>query len=167
MNPVLDIVLGTLYPLIPYDVAQVLLLEAPGRLFLAREVSPELRKYHGPERAKTLDSGAFPVLTRALQQRRGVLISDTLLASDWGNLPAGITARSWLGVPLQIGEEAIGILSLAHTRPAGFTPEHLRLAASLAVPVSLAIQNARLHERGEIFRSELEQRLSKAQRTDS
>ena len=167
MNPVLDTLLKSLYPLIPYDTAQVLLLETPGRLFLVREVSSEFGNRLRPEPAETFDSGAFPVLMRTLEQRRGVLVSDTRHAGDWHEFPAGIMAGSWLGVPLYIGEEAIGILSLAHSRPAWFGPEHLRLASSLAIPVSLAIRNARLHERGEIFRAELQQRLSNPQRADN
>jgi hypothetical protein len=40
-----------------------------------------------------------------------------------------------------------------------FTNEHLRLAKSLAVPASVAIQNARIHELAEIYAAELELRL--------
>jgi hypothetical protein len=39
------------------------------------------------------------------------------------------------------------------------TNEHLRLAKSLAVLASVAIQNARIHERAEIYAAELELRL--------
>lgn len=37
MNPVLDTLLESLHPMIPYETAQVLLLETPTRLFLAFE----------------------------------------------------------------------------------------------------------------------------------
>jgi PAS domain S-box-containing protein len=167
MNAVLDNLLENVHPFIPYETAQVLLLEAPGRLFLAREVCSEIGMRHKSEFAETVNSGAFPVLMRALEQRGGLLVSDTRLESDWRNLPREPTAGSWLGVRLYTGEEAIGILSFVHTSPNRFTSEHLRLAASLAIPASLAVQNARLHERAEIFRAELERHLSNPQRTEN
>jgi len=44
--------------------------------------------------------------------------------------------------------------------PSAFTPEHLRLAKSLAIPAAVAIRNARTHERAEIYAAELQARLS-------
>jgi GAF domain-containing protein len=53
----------------------------------------------------------------------------------------------------------LGLLSLGDTRADAFSQEHLRLAKSLAIPAAVAIQNARLYERVEIYAAELEQRL--------
>jgi PAS domain S-box-containing protein len=53
----------------------------------------------------------------------------------------------------------LGVLSLGDMRAHTFTQEHLRLAKSLAIPAAVAIQNARLYERAEIYGVELEQRL--------
>ena len=60
----------------------------------------------------------------------------------------------------QIQNSSGPLLSLGDTRAQAFTQEHLRLAKSLAIPAAVAIQNARLYERAEIFRAELEQRLA-------
>jgi hypothetical protein len=57
------------------------------------------------------------------------------------------------------------VLGRAESLP--LTAEHLRLAASLAIPASLAVQNARLHERAEIFRAELERHLLNPLRTEN
>ena len=52
---------------------------------------------------------------------------------------------------------------IAFNKPFGvackFSAEHLRLAKSLAIPATVAIQNARTHERAEIYAAELELRL--------
>ncbi len=61
---------------------------------------------------------------------------------------------------LVASQRVLGLLSLADTRPGFFTTEHLRLAKSLAIPAAVAIQNARLYERAEIYGFELEQRLA-------
>jgi PAS domain S-box-containing protein len=53
----------------------------------------------------------------------------------------------------------LGVLSLGDMLAHTFTQEHLRLAKSLAIPAAVAIQNARLYERAEIYGVELEQRL--------
>jgi PAS domain S-box-containing protein len=59
----------------------------------------------------------------------------------------------------------LGLLSLGETAPRAFSPEHLRLAKSLAIPAAVAIQNARLYERAEIYGAELEQRLEDLEQT--
>jgi PAS domain S-box-containing protein len=67
--------------------------------------------------------------------------------------------RSWLCVPLVASQKVLGLLSLGDTRVHALSQEHLRLAKSLAIPAAVAIQNARLFERAEIYGAELEQRL--------
>lgn len=157
LNPVLDTLLVTLRSLIPYETAQVLLLEASTRLFLAREVSAEA--VHIPHCTETVDCAEFPVLQQALLECEGLLIRDTRLEIAWRDFPGDYGARSWLGVPLYARDQVIGLLSVMHTRPEQFTAEHLRLAGSLAIPATVAIENARLYERAEICSAELEKRL--------
>jgi len=53
----------------------------------------------------------------------------------------------------------VGSLSLGDIRVDAFLQEHLRLAKSVAIPAAVAIQNARLYVRAEIYAAELEQRL--------
>src|SRR5208337_4258147 len=74
--------------------------------------------------------------------------------------------RSWLCVPLMASQQVLGFLSLGHTREGAFLPEHLRLAKSLAIPAAVAVQNARLYERAEIYGTELEQRLADLEQTE-
>jgi GAF domain-containing protein len=70
-----------------------------------------------------------------------------------------------LGIPLIAGGQVLGILSLGATARSTFTTEHLRLAKALAIPATVAIQNARTHERAEIYASELELRLVELRET--
>jgi len=60
----------------------------------------------------------------------------------------------------------LGILSLGHSEPNCFTPEHLRLTKSLAVPAA-AILNGRLYECSKIYGAELEKRTSDLQEAHS
>jgi len=97
---------------------------------------------------------------QVLATRNSLLIPNTAEENSWGGFTGFSHLRSWMCVPLLASQQVLGLLSLGDARPRAFTQEHLRLAKSLAIPAAVAIQNARLYERAEIFRSELEQRLA-------
>jgi PAS domain S-box-containing protein len=165
MNYVLDTLLQTLHQLVPYEAAQVLLLETDSKLFLAREAfSADTGQLL--ECPKTLDTSEYPILQEALGDPVGTLVSDTQGLNGWQPINGGATVRSWLGIPLLSSNQVLGILSLSHTSPGRFSREHLRIAASLSIPAAVAIQNARLYERAEIYGNELERRLSDLHRAE-
>jgi PAS domain S-box-containing protein len=159
MNHVLDTLLDTLHQLVPYEAAQVMLLETDSKLFLAREaLSGDTGQLL--ECPKTLGASEYPVLQKALAGTGGTLIPDTLDLNEWRPINEGAAVRSWLCVPLFSSNQVLGLLSLSHTSPGRFSREHLRIAGSLSIPAAVAIQNARLYERAEIYGTELERRLS-------
>ncbi len=160
LNPVLDTLLHTLHTLVPYDAAQIFLVEADARLFLARESHGSALEGNESAGIETLDASTYPVLASALKSGNGILVSDTSSWKEWRNLPMQVSVRSWAGVPLRAADQVVGILTVAHTQPGHLLPEHLRITESLAVSAVVAIQNARLYERAEIYAAELERRLS-------
>jgi PAS domain S-box-containing protein len=163
MDSVLDTLLQTLYQLVPYKSAQVFLLETDTKLFLARESFPPETADPSHLRRKaprTLDASEYPVLEQVLRTEGGFLISDTLTDTRWRAIGEDSEMRSWLGVPLYSANQVMGILSIAHNIPGKLTKEHVRMAGLLAIPAAVAIQNARLYERAEIYGEELERRLS-------
>jgi PAS domain S-box-containing protein len=159
MDYVLDTLLQSLLKLVPCDSARVLLVETDTRLFLAREVQhPEQTRRHTKCPA-TLDAGKSRFLMQVLATKSSLLIPNTSEEQDWQGFEGYSHMQSWLCVPLIASQRVLGILSLGDTRTHTFTHEHLRLANSLAIPAAVAIQNARLYERAEIYGVELEQRL--------
>ena len=54
--------------------------------------------------------------------------------------------RSYLGVPLIVQDEAIGVLHLFTTTPRTFSDEDVRFFATLAGQAAISVQNARLYE---------------------
>lgn len=165
MDYVLDTLLESLLKLIPCEMARVLLVEADARLFVAREVQNCASSHHPPECPITLDAADNRFLMQVLATGSSLLIDDTVEETDW-NIQEGCShLRSWLCVPLVASEQILGVLSLGHTRARAFTPEHLRLAKSLAIPAAVAIQNARLFECAEIYGTELEHRLADLETT--
>ncbi|MBI5348620.1 MAG: GAF domain-containing protein, partial [Chloroflexi bacterium] len=59
-----------------------------------------------------------------------------------GGLP-----KSWLGVPMRLGDKIIGVISVQDfKREYAFTPADIRLLATIAANVGIAIQNAQLYK---------------------
>ena len=62
-----------------------------------------------------------------------------------GTRGVGTRAKSWLGVPILVGDEAIGVISVQSTKAEErFGPDDERLLSTIAASVGTAIQNARL-----------------------
>jgi PAS domain S-box-containing protein len=154
MDSVLDTLLQCIRDLIPFDRAAVFFLEEGPDFMLARE-APRV-----PERiGLTVASSESSLLQRLLFEKQAVLLTHTIEHPEWRDVVPFERIQSWMGVPLIARGIVLGVLSLGTNTPLAFSPEHLRLAKSFAVPAAVAIQNARTHERAEIYASELELRL--------
>ena len=88
-----------------------------------------------------------------------MILRDVTQEKEWRDVPPLDRIKSWLGVPLIAAGSVLGILSLGAHVPDVFASEHLRLAKSLALAAAVAINNARVHERAEIYAAELELNL--------
>jgi GAF domain-containing protein len=130
-------------------------VEDGAELMVAREAPRVAPKRIG----LTLKPSDNVFLQRVLFEKKGILLQDVAKQHEWRDVQPLNHLQSWLGIPLVAAGRVLGILSLGTNAPRGFTTEHLRLAKSLAIPAAVAIQNARTHERAEIYASELELRL--------
>ncbi len=61
--------------------------------------------------------------------------------------PEGI--RSFMHVPIKIGEQVFGVFNVSYTRPRAFNADDRRLFLALAQRAALAIENARLYEQAQ------------------
>jgi PAS domain S-box-containing protein len=159
MDYVLDTLLQSLLGLVPCDSVQVLLAETHDRLFLARERRSEPNGPRTHKSVMTWNATDHPSLMRALFGQSAVLVRNTAEEEGWARFKGHSHFRSWLGIPLVASQNVLGLLCLGDSKAHVFTHEHVRLAKSLAIPAAVAIQNARLYERAEIYGSELEKRL--------
>ena len=155
MDCVLDTLLGCIHELVPFDKAAVLFAEDGAELLVARQ-APRLIP---AETGTVFPASACPYLERILFEKKCFLVQDMSKERDLRNVRPLWQIRSWIGIPLIAAGRVLGVLSLGKTSSSSYTPEHLRLAKSLAIPAAVAIQNARTHERAEIYASELELRL--------
>jgi PAS domain S-box-containing protein len=160
MDYVLDTLLESLLNLVPIDSAQVLLAETDDRLFLARERRSRQEGRHTQKPSMTWNATDHPPLMQVLATRSMLLVRNTAEQEGWGRFKGHSHFRSWLCVPLIASHEVLGVLCLGDSKAHVFTQEHLRLAKSLAIPAAVAIQNARLYERAEIYGAELARQLA-------
>ena len=167
MDYVLDTLLQSLLKLVPCESARVLLVETDTHLFLAREMRHPESTRRVPKCPATFDASQSRFLMQVLTSKSPVLIPDTSTELEWQSFKGYSQMRSWLCVPLVASQRVLGLLSLADARPQAFAQNHLRLAKSLAIPAAVAIQNARLYERAEIYAAELEQRLGDLEQTQN
>ena len=167
MDYVLDTLLQSLLKLVPCESARILLVETDTHLSLAREMRHPESSRRLAKCPATFDARNNCFLMDVLSSKASVLISDTSSEPAWQGFKGYAQMRSWLCAPLVASERVLGLLSLGDTVPQAFSPEHLRLAKSLAIPAAVAIQNARLYERAEIYGAELEQRLKDLEQTQN
>lgn len=117
--------------------------------------------YRGPERDHIEGVSTWPISDSFLEvaeRRQPVIIpdvhADTPLARKFqqisqvvfgdGQVSPHIT--SWMGVPMMLKGQVMGILTLDNSQPNYFTEAHAELAMGIAQQAALAIENAQLQE---------------------
>jgi PAS domain S-box-containing protein len=84
--------------------------------------------------------------SKILQTREPLLLNRASAFEEVGIAPTGTPAKSYLGVPIVAGSDAIGVISVQSTEQAGrFSEDDARLLSTIAANVGIAIQNARLY----------------------
>jgi len=88
--------------------------------------------------------------SRVIREKRPLLVRD--VAVEMGGLPepllygTGKMPRSWLGAPMVVGEELVGVISVQGYGERLYGEEDRLLLATIADQVAVAIENARLYE---------------------
>ncbi len=155
IGTVLTTLLDYLSLLVPFDCANVMMLETDTRLIIRAGRGYEL--WLSPEQlaAISFDVQDHPILHRIFDSCRSKLIDDTQGFPGWKILPETQFVRNWLGVPLIAGGKVIGVCSLDKTEPGFFTADHVRLAELMVRQAAVAVQNAWLFEQVKAGRERL------------
>src|SRR5580700_10585868 len=96
----------------------------------------------------------------AAQHGEAVLVPD--VSKDPRYVEANPETRSELCIPLIYKDKVIGVLDIEHTRRGYFNEDHVRIMATMAAQVAIAIENATLYERIARQEKRLEQDLALA-----
>jgi PAS domain S-box-containing protein len=146
IEKVMNTLLEYVCRLVPTDRAYIAISEDETNLTLHA-----LRGYESEiDSKKALDESydvlEKPYLQEVISTRKSLLIPDTSRYPGWKTLITRETIRSWVGLPIVAGSEAIGVLALASCSPDIFTSNHIRLSEAIISQASVAIQNAWLFE---------------------
>ncbi len=155
LSTLLDQILDQLSGVLTYNAASIMVLEEDLLNIIA---------YRGPISLEEAQQIRFPLseagANRAVIERREPVIiediyADTPLAeairATAGKDLESVFAylRCWMGIPLIVKDQLIGMLTLDQDQPGYYTPEHAELAMAFANQVAVAIENARLYQETE------------------
>jgi len=142
-NEAIDRILEQLAFVVPYDSASVLLRKDENLVIVGGHGFAEANPVLGV--SYSLDP-TNPGALVYLQNKPLILNNVSNDFPNFNQIPQSEhPILSWLGAPLTIKGEPIGILSLDAHEYDKFTPEHSRLVTSFADQVSIALENARLY----------------------
>jgi PAS domain S-box-containing protein len=169
LAPLLGSILEQLRTVVDYTGASVLAVDGDSLVVLA---------YRGPiPQASALQlrfSLSVAVANRqVIEGRSPVLIADVRgdasLAEAFRNAAGSELEgtygyiRSWLGVPLLLKDQVIGMISLDHREPSFFGQRQAELALAFADQVAVAVENARLYQAEQDRLAEAERRREVAE----
>lgn len=143
LRDVLDTMMTELQRVLPYDSASIQEIQGNHAVIIACRGFPNHYQIMGMR--FDLRSERTPNRQVILSRQPLVLPDAPGSFEDFGAFPhAPASIRSWLGVPLIIGGEVLGMISLDKQIPNYYTSEHRDLALAFAAQAAIAIQNAQL-----------------------
>ncbi|MFQ5407964.1 MAG: GGDEF domain-containing protein, partial [Anaerolineales bacterium] len=144
LEKVLNRLFDLLARVVEYDSVSVFLLQDDDRMepVAARgggdveQIRHSMREVHRPESQR----GFWPT-------DRALIVADTRDHSHWHFYPGTEQVRSWVGAPLLVRGESIGVLNVNSHTPNAYAPQTSELVMAFANQAAVAIQNARLSDR--------------------
>ena len=127
-----------------FDRAHIALLENDGRAWTPRASLPT--PDYLPEN-RTLLLSDFPLVEQIVESKRPQLIADTREHPDWR--PGRFSPReirSWIGVPLLVRNNVIGLLNVDCFEPHRFSSDQFQIAQVFANQIAATIEIFRLLE---------------------
>jgi serine phosphatase RsbU (regulator of sigma subunit) len=140
LNEVLDRILSGLGGLLAHDSALILLLEDDDHLRAVAR-SGDRRGIRSDERFSLNELAAAADVVRT---GRPVFMPDCLADDRWIPLENS-PIRSWLGVPLRVQQDIVGVLNINSNSVDAFQRADIEVAQAFADQAGAAISNARLH----------------------
>ncbi|HEX6305708.1 MAG TPA: diguanylate cyclase [Anaerolineales bacterium] len=148
LTQVIDLILEQLKQVVHFDSASLMSREDGCLSVLAVHNHPH------PEAALNvkINVSEDELASRVVEQKRSIIVNDAKGDERYHCLGGADHVRGWLGVPMIVRDEVIGILTLDSCKPGAYSGEDARLAMTFANQAALAVANAR------IYQSEREQR---------
>jgi GAF domain-containing protein len=159
---VLKQVLAQVERILPFDAAAVWLAEEDGSY--RRFVGVGYEKFGLPdnERMTRWYPEESPILRKVGTSTGALVISDVRQEPDWLYLEEYSWLRSWVGAPIVVRGDLIGIFCLDHSEPKYYGEEHRGILEVLSNQVSIAVENALLFEQVQHYALGLQEQVMAA-----
>ena len=149
LSDVVNQLLEQLPRLVPFHTASIQLIEPDGR---RKQIGGLIREQNHLSALESPPDGFLrlvkedKLIHEIVMTREVVVLNDTQNDPRWELLPETTTVRSWLGAPLLVGSDVIGILILDENTPNAYSQESAVLVRAFTPQAAISIQNARLFD---------------------
>ncbi len=158
-DEVLDRILSSVAQVVPFDTANIMLVENDIARMVRNQRATELgREINVP--TVTFRINDTPTLHTMFTTGRPLTIPNTDTYARWVHLPQSRWIKSFVGAPIRADDEVIGFLTLNSGSYGAYTQQHAERLLSFANQTSSAIRNARQFETIQRYANELEQRVA-------
>lgn len=143
-DELLSLFLDQLEKLVPYDSANVMLLQ-DGLLYM--HAARGYGEFSAPvdiSRITFIPNKTF-LMNDVLMGTQPVILPDTHKSPQWTWAACGEHIRSWMGVPLRVKNNVIGLFSIDKSTPNFFSEKHAQLASALSKHAALVLDNALMY----------------------
>ena len=159
LNLILDKLLLSLHELVPYDSAYVVLLEEASSLSIQAKRHAINSPAH-PGKLNQLISFIQDGWIPTTAVRKSTLIQDTTHNVAWQQVPGLAAIKNWIGIPLMVAGQPIGLISLDKATANFFTEEHVQIAELMASLAAAALHTDQLKKKVQEQANRLEGRVT-------
>jgi PAS domain S-box-containing protein len=157
LDDIMTLILDQLARLVSYDTASLLLRDGDAvRVAATRGFAEEQRPQIEELRFRLSDDSNMALI---VQTRRPLVVEDAQMVQDFVPAEGTEHIHGWIGAPLLLDDEVIGLLCADSGKVGAYTEEDAQMAFALASQAAQAIRNARLFDEVRHFAAELEQRV--------
>ncbi len=144
---VLDRLLEQLAFIVPYDAANVMVVEEAYACIARLKIQTTSgQSYYQAANNLRIDIASTENLRLMVENRAPVIIPDVKSDEMWQDFIENSPVRSWAGAPILIENKVIAFFGLDSLTKGFFRPEHLKPLEIFASQAGLALQNALLFE---------------------
>jgi PAS domain S-box-containing protein len=161
LEEVMECVLHGVRRVVPYTSAGILVAEGDAHRLAYKRFSEAGVTY--VER-HALPPDLHHVFDEIARTRQPYLIKDTETDPRWIATERQAWVKSYIGVPITVSDQVIGILDLSSDQRCCYTEQHAELLRLFAVQAGVALQNARLYAELRHCAAELERRVQERMR---
>jgi GAF domain-containing protein len=149
LSSVLDQLLEQIGQVVPYDMANVMLLDAAtGQARVVRHRGYEKFDEQAPHLFETLalDVATVPNLRQMAETGQPHVVPNVQQSAEWQVLIPSIPIRSWAGAPVVSQGRTLAFFNLDKIEPGFYRQAHVERLAAFAGQAALALQNAQLYQ---------------------